>query len=90
VNDVSAIGGEIEVFPNPIEHVGTVSYRFNSAPSNAKMVVHNSLGAKVKEIALKNQQGVVYVGGPEFTSGVYFCSIEDNGVAHKTVRIVFQ
>ncbi|HEY8403335.1 MAG TPA: T9SS type A sorting domain-containing protein [Flavobacteriales bacterium] len=90
VNDVPAVGGEIEVFPNPIENLGTVSYRFNQAPSNGKMVIYNALGAKVKEIGLKNQQGVVYVGGSEFTSGVYFCSIEDNGVTHETVRIIFQ
>jgi hypothetical protein len=90
VNDLSAVGGEMQVFPNPIEHVGTVSYRFNQAPNKGKMVIYNTVGAKVKEIALKNQQGVIYVGGEEFASGVYFCSIEDNGVVHKTARIVFQ
>lgn len=89
-NDLPVIGGEIEVAPNPIEKVGTLSYRFNNAPHDGKMVVYNAVGAKVKEITLKSKEGVVFLGASDFTPGLYFCSIEDNGVAHQTVRIVFQ
>lgn len=83
-------GGEIEVSPNPIESVGNITYSFKKSPSNAKMVIYNTVGVKVKEIPLRNREGVVFLGSSDFASGLYFCSIEDNGIVHQTAKVIFK
>lgn len=89
-NDMADFHGEIVVSPNPIEKIGNVEYRFKNRPSNGKLVVYNTVGVKVKEVPLKSREGVVFLGASDFSSGLYFCSIEDNGVTYETVRIMFQ
>jgi len=88
--EVNNLGGDIQISPNPIQNIGNITYRFNSAPTNGKLVVYNTVGAKVKEIRLNNREGVVFLGASDFQSGIYFCSIEDNGNAQSTVKMIIQ
>lgn len=90
VGNTEDIAGEISLFPNPIENTATISYNFKSVPFNGKLIIHGMMGAKVKEIAVNNRAGVVYLGAADFAPGVYFCSLEDNGQVYQTIRMVIQ
>lgn len=81
--------GEIEnVTPNPISGQGMISYKFNTNPTDASMIIYNMVGAVVKEISLTSKQGAVIIDGSEFESGIYFCAIKNEGNVFETTRIV--
>jgi histidine ammonia-lyase len=54
------------------------------------MVICNSLGAVVKEIELASKNGTVIIGGSEFSDGLYFVSIEEQGQVYQTQRLIIQ
>lgn len=80
----------LQISPNPIDRVGNITYKFKQAPNNGMLIVYNTVGMKVKEIKLNSREGIVYLGASEFQSGIYFCSIEDNGQVQQTARMIIQ
>jgi hypothetical protein len=84
-------GGRIEtITPNPIQSTGVINYSFTNNPTSGKMVICNSLGAVVKEIELASKNGTVIIGGSEFSDGLYFVSIEEQGQVYQTQRLMIQ
>ena len=88
VENVKPSGTITQISPNPIERTGTLAYAFNTVPNAGKIVVHNMMGALVKEIQITNKNGVVILNAADFESGIYFCSIEDGGKVFETQRLV--
>jgi hypothetical protein len=84
-------GATIDVIsPNPVQNTGTISYSFASNPTSGLMTISNSMGAIVKEIALNSKKGMVIVGAAEFSDGLYFVNIEDQGRVFQTQRLMIQ
>ncbi len=87
---IANLKGEISIAPNPIRELGNISYRFVQKPIQGKMVIYSLMGAKVKEIPLQSKEGVVFLNSNEFTPGMYFCAIEENGAVSQTVKVIFE
>lgn len=88
--DLVTPAAELNVYPNPVENIGTIRYAFNSTPINGKLVVTNTIGERVKEIVLNSREGVVYIGSSDFSSGLYLCHLENEGVISNSQKIIFK
>jgi hypothetical protein len=77
-----------DIAPNPIQGVASFSYSFPNNAQGRQVVVYNMVGAKVKEIALNNPSGLVFINADEFGAGVYFYTLVDNSGVHATRKFV--
>lgn len=73
--------------PNPASTVFTMNYKLGSA-TNAKLVVYNMLGAVVIENPVTDAEGAVRMDVSTLEQGVYFCTLESDGKALATRRLV--
>jgi len=75
--------------PNPASSVFAMDYKLGSAYNgNAKLIVYNMLGDKVSEEIISAPEGVVKMDVSALDNGVYFCSLEADGKALATHRLV--
>jgi len=80
-NEISAL------YPNPVENTGYIDYNLNFN-DNARIVINNLTGAKVKEITLNNNQGTASVDVTDLFSGVYFYTVITDGKAINTGKLI--
>lgn len=80
-----------DAYPNPANNLTRISYDINKT-KNAKLVLYNILGSKIKSIELNDPNGSIILATSGLTSGIYYYSIEADGqiipakkliVAHK-------
>lgn len=75
--------------PNPASSVFSMNYKLGSAASsNAKVVVYNMLGSVVMENPVNDSEGVVKMDVSTLDQGIYFCTLESDGKALATRRLV--
>lgn len=75
---VSDLTGKIKasgIYPNPASGLASIDYSIPNSGANARLVISNMLGAKIKEIALKNMAGKATLDVSELMNGIYFYSI---------------
>lgn len=76
-------------FPNPANNSDvTLTYDLASAPAGAKLVVYNMLGERTLSRTLGTAQGRVTLRTGELPAGVFFATLESNGKALATRRVV--
>lgn len=75
--------------PNPASTVFSMNYKLGSAGiANSKIVVYNMLGAVVMENQVTETEGVVKMDVSTLDQGIYFCTLESDGKAVATRRLV--
>lgn len=75
--------------PNPASSVFSMNYKLGSASMNtAKFVVYNMLGAVVLESPVNETEGAVKMDVSSLEQGIYFCTLESDGKAVATRRLV--
>lgn len=74
---------DIVAYPSPAVGNTTFSYKLNQN-ATAKIVLHNMLGAKVKEFKLSQLEGKLRISVADLQPGVYFYSLVNN---NKTVAV---
>lgn len=80
---------EFTVFPNPaVGREVSVSYAFQGQASGLSLVVHDALGQPVLERPLTSASGRVQVETGELSPGVYFTTLQRNGLLLSTQRLV--
>lgn len=76
------IAGQVkfsEAYPNPATNRVNVDYSIPASVKNARVVITDLLGSRVKEIGLENLSGTARVSVSELVNGIYFYSlIADN------------
>jgi hypothetical protein len=91
VQSVSELNTEIEVgeiYPNPLKGLGSISYNLPSTPKNAKFVIYNMVGEVVKESAVTSKNGILFINGADFESGIYLYSIQMDGKSSAMKKLV--
>lgn len=77
----------ITAYPSPAVGNTTLSYKLNQN-GNAKIMLHNMLGAKVKEYTLDNIEGKLKLSVVDLKPGVYFYSLVQNDRTIEVKRLV--
>lgn len=76
-------------YPNPsTTGAVTLDYELASLPSGSRLVVYNMLGERALVRTLGAAQGRVVLGNGELGAGIWFATIENNGRAVATRRLV--
>ncbi|MBP6870868.1 MAG: T9SS type A sorting domain-containing protein [Bacteroidales bacterium] len=75
VNDLAAKITASGVYPNPASGMAYIDYSIPNSGGNNRLVITNMLGAKIKEIGLKNISGKATLDVSELMNGIYFYSI---------------
>lgn len=78
------------VAPNPVKGgFASVGYDFGNRSGNErKFVVYNMVGNIVKETLLNQPNGIVFFNTDEYSAGVYFCALVENGAVLQTKKFV--
>ena len=83
-NDVT-----LSAFPNPVSSMLTVNYNVDAdVAANVSIDVYDVVGKKVASHKVINNKGQVKLDVSSFNAGVYFYSLNVNGQAIKTERII--
>lgn len=88
VNEVEETPVLGDISPNPVTGLGSFTYSFNQNPQNSRIVIYNLVGKSVKEVALENKNGIVFINAQDFQAGVYFYTLEVAGKVVSTKKLV--
>lgn len=78
-------------YPNPaISSDITINFDLNTPLAGTQLAVYNMLGERKLVRSLNVAQGKVVIGKDELPAGVWFASLEQNGRALATKRVVVQ
>lgn len=80
-NEISLIS------PNPANEYTIVTYSANQ-DKNSKLVIYNMLGAKIEEVELLEENGVVKVDTYKMKAGVYFVNLVSDDKIMSTQKLV--
>lgn len=75
-------------YPNPGNALISIKYDMNQLAQSGKIVFHDMLGKKVKEVELTDKQGTAKINVSDMNAGVYFYTFEVNDKAIATKKIV--
>jgi hypothetical protein len=78
------------IFPNPAGALATIEYSLPASAKSGKLVIYNILGSISKEVILSRQEGRVEINTSQLSPGVYFYSLELDGVKQSTKRLVIR
>lgn len=78
------------IYPNPASGAAQVKYILDPQVRDAKIVIYNILGNVVKEVELSKTSTEVDISVQSMTPGVYFYSLELDGVKQSTKRLVIK
>jgi len=73
--------------PNPTNDLTSVFYKINNN-KNAKLEVFNQVGKSVMQIPITNNKGNIVIDTKTLASGIYFYSINNNGVATGVKKMI--
>ncbi len=75
-------------YPNPANSMVNFDYQLPAGTIEAKIKVHNLLGAKVKELNISGMEGKVTINVDDLNDGIYFYSVNIDNVVVETKRLV--
>lgn len=77
-----------QISPNPANDVAVIGYEFNARPSNAILSIYNMVGELVDTYTVTQRVGQVRVNTRPLESGIYFCTLAQDGKKFETKRLV--
>ncbi|MDF1672549.1 MAG: T9SS type A sorting domain-containing protein [Vicingaceae bacterium] len=87
--EVSKNDVKLSAYPNPASSLLNVNYNVDTdASANVSIDVYDVVGKKVTSHKVINNKGQVQLNVSDLNSGVYFYSLNVNGQAIKTERII--
>jgi hypothetical protein len=75
----------VNVYPNPSS--GVINIDFGTTTNNATVIITNTIGSIINEIALNSNQSLYAINTNNFSTGIYFMHIKSGNNA-ATKRIV--
>lgn len=89
IRENTALVRSFDAFPNPSSNgTVTLSYDLQQAPAGTRLVVYNMLGERALVRTIGAAQGRITLGTGELSAGVWFATLESNGRAVATRRVV--
>ncbi|MEL7223152.1 MAG: carboxypeptidase regulatory-like domain-containing protein, partial [Bacteroidota bacterium] len=79
----------LTVAPNPSSDDFVINYELSGMPTNARFIVANTFGQQLKPYPINNENGQLRLGG-DWLPGVYFLSLEADGVRVHTELLIKQ
>ncbi len=79
---------ELDAYPNPVQSVASINYALDSNTEDNKIVLYNTLGAKVREVKLEDKEGVLKLNTVGLESGLYFYSLVANDQELTTKKLL--
>ena len=76
--------------PNPAINFTTIPYELKQANTNAKIVLHNIIGNKVKEIEINDLKGNVQLDLSQLEEGIYFYSLQINQKLISSKKLIIE
>ena len=87
--EVSQDDVALSAYPNPVSNILTVNYNVDAdIVANVSIDVYDVVGKKVTSHKVVNNKGQAKLDVSAFNAGVYFYSLNVNGQAIKTERII--
>lgn len=80
--------GISESYPNPAKTVANINYALKTGWESAEVEVYSMLGAKVKKVALKEDQGTLKMDVTDLPSGMYFYTLNVDGKGISTKKML--
>jgi hypothetical protein len=78
---------KLKTFPNPANDFMQVSLELKKQ-SNPTIIIYNSLGKKVYSREILESTNFINISTADFSQGVYYCSISENGKLMKTEKFM--
>jgi hypothetical protein len=76
--------------PNPASNFVNIPYELKQTASNAKIVLHNIIGNKVKEIEINELKGIAQLDLSQLEEGIYFYSLQINQKLVSTKKLILE
>jgi len=76
--------------PNPATNFVTIPYELKQNVTNAKIVLHNILGNKVKELEINDLKGNAHLELSQLEEGVFFYSLQINQKLFSTKKLIIE
>ena len=78
----------MSVYPNPVHGSFTLNYDLGNGSGNGEVIVYNTLGAVVLRQHLNSGDKSTKVESGSWAHGIYFLSVERNGVRVGSGKVV--
>lgn len=88
VHNASMQASSLCAYPNPASGNVNINYSYNGNASSLQLVVKNIMGATVQVLPLNTNGDKVMMNVSEFTPGIYFYSLEADGRAIMTKKLL--
>lgn len=88
VEEVAAIENSLRAYPNPASENVNIDYSYSGNAVDLSLVVKNLMGAVVTRIPVSCNSNHVSLNLSDFTSGIYFYSLEADGKAVMTKKLL--
>jgi hypothetical protein len=79
-----------QLYPNPVTHAATVSYKLPDGVHTARMTVTNSAGQVVKTYTITDQYSNILIQKDAMAPGLYSYTITSTGAAHHGGTFIVQ
>ena len=79
-----------ESYPNPAGNYIKLAYTLPSSVKEAKVSIYSLDGKKVKTYTIDNNYKELYIDTTDFSSGVYICQINSNGMKISNTEFIVQ
>jgi hypothetical protein len=76
--------------PNPATNSVLIPFELKQANSNAKIILHNIIGNKVKEVEINELKGVAQIDLSHLDEGIYFYSLQINQKLISTKKLIIE
>lgn len=88
IHNASMQHTSLSAYPNPASGNVNINYSYNGNASSLQLVVKNIMGATVQVLSLNTNGDKVMMNVSEFTPGIYFYSLEADGRAIMTKKLL--
>lgn len=88
IDELSANSVKFSAYPNPTSGDLTVNYNIDVEDANNTLAVYDVVGKKVKSYTLLKNKGQLKLNVSDLNPGVYFYTVNVNGKALKTERVI--
>lgn len=75
------------IYPNPASETVNFSFSLPGEYVNTELVIHDLVGKKIKAIAVKNQDHILFKTGT-LKPGIYFCTLQDRENILATQKLI--
>jgi hypothetical protein len=88
IADNQTVSLSLNAYPNPVTSKVYVQYDLKNHASKARLLVSNLIGVTLKSIPLGSTANRMQIDLSDFSSGIYFYSLEINGKIAATKKLI--